>query len=74
MKRLKKHTKLPIGVGFGVKTPEQAKAIAVDADAVVVGSALVSAVAESLTTGKATPKTAEAVHKLVRKIAKGVRS
>jgi len=75
VKRLKKHTKLPICVGFGVKTAEQAKAIAADADGVVVGSALVSAVADSLTkTGKATPKTAESVHKLVKKIAKGVRS
>jgi tryptophan synthase alpha chain len=74
VKRLKKHTKLPICVGFGVKTAEQAKTIAETADGVVVGSALVSAVADSLTkTGKATPKTAEAVHKLVRKIAKGVR-
>ena len=75
VKRLKKHTKLPICVGFGVKTAEQAKAIAQDADGVVVGSALVSAIADSLSkTGKATPKTAKAVHALVRKIAKGVRS
>ncbi len=75
VKRLKKHTKLPICVGFGVKTAEQAKTIAETADGVVVGSALVSAVADSLTkTGKATPKTAEAVHKLVKKIAKGVRA
>ncbi len=75
VKRLRKHTKLPICVGFGVKTAEQAKAIAQDADGVVVGSALVLAVADSLTrNGKATPKTAKAVHSLVRKIAKGVRS
>ncbi len=75
VKRLKKHTKLPICVGFGVKTAEQARTIAETADGVVVGSALVSAVADSLTkTGKATPKTAEAVHKLVKKIAKGVRA
>jgi tryptophan synthase alpha chain len=74
VKRLKRHTKLPICVGFGVKTAEQAKAIAADADGVVVGSALVSAVADSLTkNGKATPGTADAVHKLVRKISKGVR-
>ena len=74
VRRLKKHTKLPICVGFGVKTAEQAKAIAADADGVVVGSALVSALADTLTkTGKATPKTADAVHKLVRKISKGVR-
>ncbi|MCA0431736.1 MAG: tryptophan synthase subunit alpha [Proteobacteria bacterium] len=75
VKRLRKHTRLPICVGFGVKTAEQAKTIAADADGVVVGSALVAAVADSLSkSGKATPKTAEAVHKLVRKIAKGVRA
>lgn len=74
VKRLKKHTKLPICVGFGVKTAEQAKTIAETADGVVVGSALVSAVAGSLTkSGKATPKTAGAVHALVRKIAKGLK-
>ncbi|MBL8791284.1 MAG: tryptophan synthase subunit alpha [Rhizobiales bacterium] len=75
VRRLKKHTRLPICVGFGVKTAEQAKAIAADADGVVVGSALVSAVADNLTrTGKPGPGTVDAVHKLVKKIAKGVRS
>ncbi len=75
VKRLRKHTKLPICVGFGVKSAEQAKAIARDADGVVVGSALVSAIADTLTrTGRATPKTVKAVHALVRKISKGVRS
>jgi tryptophan synthase alpha chain len=75
VKRLKKHTKLPICVGFGVKTAEQARAIAASAEGVVVGSALVSAVAASLTkAGKPTPKTAGAVHALVKKIARGVRS
>lgn len=75
VKRLKKHTLLPICVGFGVKSAEQARAIAKDADGVVVGSALVSAVAASLDKkGKATAKTPGAVHKLVSKIAKGVRA
>lgn len=73
--RLKGHTELPICVGFGVKTAEQARAIAKDADGVVVGSALVSAVEQSLTKqGKATAKTPAAVHKLVAEIAKGVRA
>jgi tryptophan synthase alpha chain len=73
--RLKTHTNLPICVGFGVKTAEQARAIAKDADGVVVGSALVSAVLDSLTPdGKATAKTPEAVHAIVSDIAKGVRS
>jgi tryptophan synthase alpha chain len=75
VKRLKKHTTLPICVGFGVKTAEQARTIAKDADGVVVGSALVTAVANSLDKkGKATAKTPGAVHKLVAAIAKGVRS
>jgi tryptophan synthase alpha chain len=73
--RLKKHTLLPIAVGFGVKTAEQARAIAQDADGVVVGSALVSAIKESLSkSGKATAKTVKAVHALVSDIAQGVRS
>ena len=42
--RLKRSTDLPIAVGFGVRTPEQAAAIAVNADAVVVGSAIVDTI------------------------------
>jgi tryptophan synthase alpha chain len=73
--RLKKHTSLPICVGFGVKTAEQAATIAKTADGVVVGSALVSAVESSLNKqGKATAKTPSAVHRLVAEIAKGVRA
>lgn len=73
--RLRKHTSLPIAVGFGVKTAEQARTIAKDADGVVVGSALVTAIANSLDKkGKATAKTAKSVHKLVAEIAKGVRT
>ena len=75
VQRLKKHTSLPICVGFGVKSAEQARTIAKTADGVVVGSALVSAVANSLDkNGKATAKTAKAVHRLVAEIAQGVRS
>ncbi len=73
--RLRKHTDLPICVGFGVKTAEQARAIAKDADGVVVGSALVSEIEKSLNkAGKPTAKTAKAVHALVAEIAEGVRS
>jgi tryptophan synthase alpha chain len=75
VERLKKHTTLPICVGFGVKSAEQARTIAKTADGVVVGSALVSAVAASLSKhGKPTAKTPGAVHRLVAEIAKGVRS
>ena len=74
VKRLKKHTSLPICVGFGVKTAEQARAIAKNADGVVVGSALVSAIEKSLNKkGEATRATPGAVHKLVAEIAAGVR-
>jgi len=73
--RLRNHTQLPIAVGFGVKTAKQARAIAEDADGVVVGSALVSAVKDSLTkAGKPTAKTVKAVHTLVSDIARGLRT
>lgn len=73
--RIKRHTKLPIAVGFGLKTPEHARAIAACADAAVVGSALVEAVRTSLD-GKmrATPNTVKAVTDLVSALAEGVRS
>jgi tryptophan synthase alpha chain len=73
--RLKGHTSLPIAVGFGVKTAEQARSIAKSAEAVVVGSALVNAVKNNLTSaGKPTPETVKAVHALVSEIAQGVRT
>jgi tryptophan synthase alpha chain len=73
--RLKKHTSLPIAVGFGVKTAEQARIIAKDADGVVVGTALVNAVRDTLDAdGRPTAKTVPAVHGLVREIAQGVGS
>jgi tryptophan synthase alpha chain len=72
--RIKRHTALPVAVGFGVKTPEHARAIATGADAVVVGSALVEAVRLSLDpAGAATPRTVAAVTDLVARLAIGVR-
>jgi tryptophan synthase alpha chain len=74
VERLKRYTTLPVAVGFGVKTTAQAREIAMMADGVVVGSALVSAVKESLgRNGVPTEKTVPAVHKLVADIAAGVR-
>src|SRR6202034_2313744 len=65
--RIKRHTKLPVCVGFGVRTAEQARAIARAADGVVVGSALVEAVRQSLSAdGKPTPATVAAASDLVR--------
>jgi tryptophan synthase alpha chain len=73
--RIKRHTKLPVAVGFGVRTAEQAQAIAANADGVVVGSALVDALRQSLDkSGKAGLDTVKAVADLVAKLAQGVRS
>jgi tryptophan synthase alpha chain len=72
--RIKRHTKLPVAVGFGVRTAKQARAIAAGAEGVVVGSALVNVVKESLDrNGKATPRTVKAVTQLVSELAGGVR-
>jgi tryptophan synthase alpha chain len=74
VRRIKRHTDLPVAVGFGVRTAEQAAAIAAGADGVVVGSALVNALKGSLgPDDKATPKTATAVVNLVAELARGVR-
>jgi tryptophan synthase alpha chain len=73
--RIKRHTKLPVCVGFGVRTAEHARAIADGADGVVVGSALVDAVRQSLgPDGKGTAATVPAVADLVRALANGVRA
>jgi tryptophan synthase alpha chain len=75
VKRIKGHTKLPIAVGFGVKTAEQAKVIGQSADAVVVGSAIVQQIASSLgKDGKAGPETVDLVATMVRGLSTGVRS
>lgn len=73
--RIKQHTTLPVAVGFGVRDAARARAIAEAADAVVVGSALVDALAQSLDKdGKATKTTVTAVTDLVASLADGVRS
>lgn len=72
--RIKSHTDLPVAVGFGIKTADDAKLIGKDADGVVVGSALVTAIENSLGNGRATLGTAQAVHNLVRTLSQGARS
>ena len=73
--RIKRHTPLPVAVGFGARDAARARAVAQDADAVVVGSALVDALAQSLDkNGKATKTTVSAVTDLVASLAEGVRS
>jgi tryptophan synthase alpha chain len=75
VKRIKRHTTLPVAVGFGVRTAEHARAIAQGADGVAVGTALVDAVRRSLDAdGKATAATVSAVAGLVSSLAQGVRS
>jgi tryptophan synthase alpha chain len=73
--RIKRHTKLPVAVGFGVKTANDARAIAAASDAVVVGSALVEAIRQTLDQeNRASVKTVKAVTDLVASLAEGVRS
>ena len=72
--RIKAHTDLPVCVGFGVKTAEQARAIGASADGVVVGTAIVNAVANVIDgNGKMTANPAEAVATLVDGLARGAR-
>ncbi|MGB8842351.1 MAG: tryptophan synthase subunit alpha [Aliidongia sp.] len=72
--RLKRQSDLPVAVGFGIRTPAQAAAIARIADAAVVGTALVETVAAHLTAdGAAAPGLAPAIHAQVRALAEGVR-
>ena len=73
--RIKAHTKLPVCVGFGVKTAEHARAIGASADGVVVGTAIVNQIASSLTAdGKASAATVAGVETLVMSLASGVRA
>src|ERR1700742_3834932 len=73
--RIKRHTTLPVCVGFGIRTPDAARAIAADADGAVVGSALVDALRGSLdSNGKATAKTIGAVTELATALSAGVRA
>jgi tryptophan synthase alpha chain len=73
--RIKRHTNLPVAVGFGVKNAVTAEAIAQQADGVVVGTALVDALRRSLDKeNRATAQTVSAVTDLVADIARGVRA
>ncbi len=70
VQRIKRHTELPVCVGFGVKTSEQAEAIAASANGVVVGTAIVNEIAKANEEGG---DAAKAVSKLVKSLADGVR-
>jgi tryptophan synthase alpha chain len=72
--RIRRHTPLPVAVGFGIKTPEQAAEVARVADAAVVGTALVQRVASFLDEkNRAKPGLVEAVLADVAALARGVR-
>jgi tryptophan synthase alpha chain len=71
--RIKRHTRLPVCVGFGIRTPEAAHDIAQHANGAVVGTALVDALKASLDAdGKATARTVSAVADLAAALAQGV--
>jgi tryptophan synthase alpha chain len=69
-RKIRTYTKLPIAVGFGISNPDQAKFVAGQADAIVVGSAVVSQIAEH---GKS-PKLVEQVGRLVKTLADATKS
>jgi tryptophan synthase alpha chain len=74
LERLRRHTKLPVAVGFGIKTPVQAAEVARVADAAVVGSALVQRIADGIDAGgKAKPDLVETVLDDVKALSAGVR-
>ena len=71
---LKRHTDLPVAVGFGIKTPEQAALICESADAAVVGTAIVNRVKDGLDAdSKPAPDLARKVLAYVGELAAGVR-
>jgi len=73
--RLKRHTDLPVAVGFGIKTPEQAAAVARVADAAVVGSSIVQTIADNIDPdGQPTADLVDRVLAFARALADGVRS
>jgi tryptophan synthase alpha chain len=69
-KKIRNHTNLPIAVGFGISNPEQAKFVAQQAEAVVVGSAVVNQIAEH---GKSS-KLVEEVGRFVKTLADATKS
>ena len=72
--RIRRFSTLPVAVGFGIKTPEQAENVARLADAAVVGSAIVQRIADGVESGKqASPNLVKTVLEFVSDLAQGVR-
>ena len=74
IRRIRRHTDLPVCVGFGIRDAASAKAMGAKAEGVVVGTAIVNAIAGSLEDGRATDGTVNAATALVADIATGVRA
>lgn len=74
LERLKMHSRIPCAVGFGIKTAEQAGAMAQSADGVVVGSAIVDRIAEGVNIGKPGPDIVQDVTQFCRELANAVRA
>lgn len=73
VERLRRHTDLPIAVGFGIKTPEAVSDVASTADAAVVGSAIVSCIADDLDeNGLPSEALPEKIHNYVRELSNGL--
>ncbi|MDR3518467.1 MAG: tryptophan synthase subunit alpha [Azospirillaceae bacterium] len=73
--RLRRHTELPLAVGFGITTPQAAAAVARVADAAVVGSAIVARITANLDAeGRATAALVPEVHRFVHSLAEGVQA
>ncbi len=71
--RIKRHTDLPVAVGFGIRTPDQAEAIARSADGAVVGTAFIDIIADNLDgEGRAKPGLVEAVTDLAKALAERI--
>jgi tryptophan synthase alpha chain len=68
--RLRRHTDLPLCIGFGIRTPEHAAEVAKRAEGAVVGSALIDKIAEAQSPQQAI----DGVLGLCRELAEGVRS
>jgi tryptophan synthase alpha chain len=71
--RIRRHSDLPVAVGFGIKTAEQVGETARVADAVVVGSAIVNQVAGGIESGKSGSAISRDVHRFVAGLAAGVK-
>ncbi len=70
--RIRRHTDLPVAVGFGIKTADQVREVASVADGVVVGSAIVSQVEAGVDAGQSGGDIAARVHEFVRTLAGGL--